>query len=144
MECLITGESVMRSSLKSASAKFTLTMILLSFATCASAGPKEEVAAAASTWAAALGEHAPDKVLQLHSDDAVLWGTLSPTLRADRSALLDYFVTAFRVLPDLKVSFGDQLTRVYGGTAVNTGYYTLPTSRMEKRRYSPRATASLT
>jgi hypothetical protein len=29
----------MRSSLKSASAKFTLTMILLSFATCASAGP---------------------------------------------------------------------------------------------------------
>jgi uncharacterized protein (TIGR02246 family) len=114
----------MRSSLKSASAKFTLTMILLSFASCASAGPKEEVAAAASTWAAALGEHAPDKVLQLYSDDAVLWGTLSPTLRADRSALLDYFVTAFRVLPDLKVSFGDQLTRVYGGTAVNTGYYT--------------------
>ena len=44
------------------------------------------MAAAGSTWAAALGEDEADKVLQLYSDDAVLWGTLSPTLRADRSA----------------------------------------------------------
>ena len=50
-------------SWKTASAKFTLSIILLSFATCASAGPKEDVAAAASTWAAALGEDEPDKVL---------------------------------------------------------------------------------
>ena len=114
----------MSSSLKITSAKFTLSIILLSFATCASAGPKEDVATAASTWAAALGEDEPDKVLQLYSDDAVLWGTLSPTVRADRSALRDYFVSAFRVLPGLKVSFGDQLIRVYGSTAVNTGYYT--------------------
>jgi hypothetical protein len=63
-------------------------------------------------------------VLPLYSDDAVFWGTLSPTVRADRAALRDYFVTAFKVLPGLKVVFGDQLIRVYGGTAVNTGYYT--------------------
>jgi hypothetical protein len=37
--------------------------------------------------------------------------------------LRDYFVTAFKVLPGLKVAFGDQLIRVYGRTAVNTGYY---------------------
>jgi len=121
---IIKGESVMSFSLKTASARITLTLILLSFATGASAGPKEDVAAAASTWAGALGEDEPDKVLQLYSDDAVLWGTLSPTVRADRSALRDYFVTAFRVLPGLKVTFGDQLIRVYGTTAVNTGYYT--------------------
>ena len=54
----------------------------------------------------------------------VLWGTLSPTVRADRAALRDYFVTAFKVLPGLKVAFGDQLIRLYGDTAVNTGYYT--------------------
>src|SRR5207248_10914607 len=52
------------------------------------------------------------------------WDTLSPTLRADRAALLDYFVTAFKVLPSLKVTSGEQLIRVYGSTAVNTGYYT--------------------
>jgi len=50
--------------------------------------------------------------------------TLSPSIRSDRAALRDYFVTAFKVLPGLKVAFGDQLIRVYGNTAVNTGYYT--------------------
>ena len=45
-------------------------------------------------------------------------------MRADRAALRDYFVTAFKVLPSLKVTFGEQLIRVYGSTAVNTGYYT--------------------
>jgi len=54
----------------------------------------------------------------------VLWGTLSPKIRSDRAAMRDYFVTAFKVLPGLKVSFGDQLIRVYSGTAVNSGYYT--------------------
>ena len=114
----------MRFSLKAASAGFTLTIILLSLAAVASAGPKEDVAAVGATWAQALGEDDPDKVLPLYSDDAVLWGTLSPKVRADRAALRDYFVTAFKVLPGLKVAFGDQLIRVYGDTAVNTGYYT--------------------
>ena len=114
----------MQSSLKLVSTGFGLGIVLLLFAPAASAGPKEDVAAATSTWARALGEDDPDKVLPLYSDDAVLWGTLSPTVRADRAALRDYFVTAFKVLPALKVTFGDQLIRVYGGTAVNTGYYT--------------------
>jgi hypothetical protein len=102
----------MPSSLKAMGAGFALSIVLLSLATVASAGPKEDVAAAASTWAVALGEDDPDKVLPLYSDDAVFWGTLSPTVRADRAALRDYFVTAFKVLPGLKVAFGDQLIRV--------------------------------
>jgi uncharacterized protein (TIGR02246 family) len=89
-----------------------------------SAGPKEDVAAVTLKWAQALGEDDPDKVLPFYSDDAVFWETLSPTLRADRAALRDYFVTAFKVLPGLKVAFGDQLIRVYDTAAVNTGYYT--------------------
>jgi hypothetical protein len=32
---------------------------------------------------------------------------------------------AFQALPKLTVKFGEQLIRVYGDTAVNTGYYTL-------------------
>jgi hypothetical protein len=114
----------MRFSSKVVSAGFALSVVLLSLAPVASAGPKEDVATAALSGARALGEDEPDKVLPLYSDDAVLWGTLSPTVRADRAALRDYFVTAFKVLPGLKVAFGDQLIRVYGGTAVNTGYYT--------------------
>ena len=118
------ANSLKANSLKAMRAGFALNIVLLSLATVASAGPKEDVAAATSTWAAALGEDDPDKVLPLYADDAVFWGTLSPTLRSDRAALRDYFVTAFKVLPGLKVAFGDELIRVYGGTAVNTGYYT--------------------
>jgi hypothetical protein len=54
----------------------------------------------------------------------VLWGTLSPTVRSDPAALKAYFVGAFQALPKATVKFGDQLIRVYGETAVNTGYYT--------------------
>ena len=88
------------------------------------AEPKEDIAAATAKWGETLAQDDPDKVVSLYATDAVLWGTLSPTVRADRAALRDYFVSAFKVLPGLKVSFGEQLVRVYGGTAVNTGYYT--------------------
>jgi uncharacterized protein (TIGR02246 family) len=97
---------------------------LLSFAARALVEPKADVATATLAWGQALGEDDPEKVLPFYSDDAVLWGTLSPIVRSDRAALRDYFVTAFKVLPSLKVVFGDQLIRVYGNAAVNTGYYT--------------------
>src|SRR5215467_2053814 len=103
---------------------FVLAGSLFGIASVASAGPKEDVAAATLQWAQTLGQNDPDTVLLLYAPDAVLWGTLSPTVRADRAALRDYFVTAFKVLPGLKVTFGEQLIRVYGDTAVNTGYYT--------------------
>ena len=114
----------MRFSANTARAGSVLTVILMSVAPAAWAGPKDDVAAAAASWATALGTDEPDKVLPFYSEDAVLWGTLSPTVRASRAALNDYFVGAFKVLSGLKVSFGDQLIRVYGTTAVNTGYYT--------------------
>jgi uncharacterized protein (TIGR02246 family) len=114
----------MRAALNITGAALALSIILFSFASNALVSPKDEVAEATQTWAQALGEDDPGKVLPLYAEDAVLWGTLSPTVRADRAALRDYFVTAFRVLPGLKVAFGDQLIRVYGNTAVNTGYYT--------------------
>src|SRR6516162_11764441 len=114
----------MRLSFKAVSGGLALSIVLLSLSPAASAGPKDDVAAAALRWARALGEDDPDKVLPLYSADAVLWGTLSPKLRSDPAALRDYFVGAFKILAGLKVAFGDHLIRVYGNTAVNTGYYT--------------------
>src|ERR1700745_814993 len=101
-----------------------LALAVTSFTPTAAAEPKDEVAAATAAWAQALGEDDPEKVLPFYSSDAVLWGTISPKLRSDPAALRDYFVTAFKALPGLKVSFGDQLIRMYGNAAVNTGYYT--------------------
>jgi uncharacterized protein (TIGR02246 family) len=117
-------ETMMRISFRTVTAAIALSLVALSLAPSAWAGPKEDVAASSSRWAQALGEDDPDKVLPLYTDDAVLWGTLSPTVRADRAALRDYFVGAFKALPELKVTFGEQLIRVYGTAAVNTGYYT--------------------
>ena len=89
----------MRSSPKLASAALALCMVLLSFGSSALVEPKAEVAAATLAWGQAPGGDDPEKVLTLYSDDAVLWGTLSPTVRSDRAGLRDYFVGAFKVCP---------------------------------------------
>ena len=103
---------------------FLVSGALLGTSALAQPSPKEQVAAATVTWGQTLGRNDPDEMVRLYAPDAVLWGTLSPTLRADRDAMRDYFVTAFKTLPRLKVTFGDQLIRIYGNTAVNTGFYT--------------------
>ena len=87
-------------------------------------GSKAEVAAATEKWAAVFTDDSPDNILALYAPDGVLWGTLSPKRRDTPDAIRDYFVSAFKALPGHKVSFGDQLIRTYGNTAVNTGYYT--------------------
>jgi uncharacterized protein (TIGR02246 family) len=90
----------------------------------AAAGPQEDVAAATQKWATVFADNNPDTITPLYAKDAVLWGTLSPTVRSDPSTVKAYFVGAFKALPKATVKFGDQLIRVYGNTAVNTGYYT--------------------
>jgi len=90
----------------------------------AAAGPKEDVGAAAEKWTTVFAENNPDTIMALYAKDGVLWGTLSPTLRSEPAALKAYFVSAFQALPKATVKFGEQLIRVYGDTAINTGYYT--------------------
>src|SRR5881392_4517122 len=119
----------MRYRLLILSALFLLSCALSQTKPVASTGSKEDVAPATAKWGQTLGQNDPDKIVLLYATDGVLWGTLSPTVRAERAALRDYFVTAFKVLPSLKVSFGEQLIRVYGTTAVNTGYYTFSYSQ---------------
>jgi len=64
----------MRTSFKAVTAGFVLSSVLMPLGPFAWAGPKEDVAAATSRWAQALGEDDPEKVLPLYADDAVLWG----------------------------------------------------------------------
>jgi hypothetical protein len=72
----------MRAAVNITGAALALGIILFSFASNALVSPKEEVVEATREWAQALGEDDPDKVLPLYASDAVLWGTLSPTVRA--------------------------------------------------------------
>jgi len=82
----------MRFQLCTSRAPFVLSGLLLLIGSVASAGPKEDVAAATMKWAQTWGENDPDKVVLLYATDGVLWGTLSPTVRADRAAVRDYFL----------------------------------------------------
>ena len=90
----------------------------------AAAGPQEDEAAAGQKCGTVFAENNPDTMVPFYAKDGVLWGTLSPTVRSDPGAVKAYFVGAFQALPKATVKFGDQLIRVYGETAVNTGYYT--------------------
>ena len=101
-----------------------LSFVLFGIAGAAWAGDKEDVAAATAKWAEVFVLDDPDPILDLYDKEGVLWGTISATRRDDPAALRDYFVKAFKALPGHKVTFGDQLIRVYGNTAINTGYYT--------------------
>jgi uncharacterized protein (TIGR02246 family) len=105
---------------------FAMSVVLIGLviSPAALAGPKEDVAAAATKWTDVFAQNNPDTISALYAKDGVLWGTLSPTLRADPATIKAYFVNAFGALPKATVKFGEQLIRVYGNTAVNTGYYT--------------------
>jgi hypothetical protein len=58
----------------------------------ATACSKEAVAGAVDRWTTVLAENNPDTIVALYSKDAVLWGTLSSTVRSDPAGLKSYFV----------------------------------------------------
>src|SRR6185369_5526486 len=109
--------------------RFALTLsLLLGIPGFSSAGPKEDITAAIQAWAEAFNSRDPERVLALYDSDAVLWGTVSPTLRDTRDGLREYF----KVLPSQpqgRVAFGEQRTRVYGDVAIASGYYTFSNVR---------------
>lgn len=104
----------------------------LGFALTAWAGEKDEVAAAMDMWRDTLAKGTsenPGEILSLYAEDAVLWGTISTSRRDTPGEIRDYFVNAYQALPELTVTFDDYLIRVYGDTAINTGYYTFSFTR---------------
>ena len=93
----------------------------------AQAGDKEDVLAAMEAWKENLAVGTtddPSKILSLYAKDGILWGTISSKLRDNPALIKDYFVNAYKKLPKLTVEFIDPHVRVYGDTAINTGYYT--------------------
>src|SRR3989441_11869832 len=101
-----------------------LTFVLaLSLTGVATAGPKEDVSAATQAWADAVNSKDVERILALYDAEALLWGTVSPTLRDSPAAIREYFKPGAN-RPHLKVVLGEQRVRVYGDIAINTGYYT--------------------
>jgi len=88
-----------------------LVLVVLACPSPTPAGPKEDVAAATQAWIDAVNSHDPERVVVLYDPEAVLWGTVSPTIRDSP--------------PEYTVVIGEQRVRVYGDTAINSGTYTL-------------------
>jgi hypothetical protein len=84
---------------------------------------QQDVEAATEAWAAAYNSHSVGQVLARYHDDAVFWGTVSPTLRDTPAEVEDYF-SGLPNRPDAQVQIGEHRVRVFGDTALNTGFYT--------------------
>lgn len=59
-----------------------------------------------------------------HTQDGVLWATVSEQLRVTPGEIRDYF-DVFAKLPNLKVTDYKPYIRLYGDIAINDGYYTV-------------------
>ncbi|MFA5056812.1 MAG: SgcJ/EcaC family oxidoreductase [Opitutaceae bacterium] len=92
------------------------------------AGPKEEVAAATQAWTDAFNSRDPSRVVALYDPEAVLWGTVSPTLRDTPEAIRDYF-KGMPDRPQTSIAIVEQRIRVYGVVAINTGIYAVSDMR---------------
>ena len=115
-----------------ATAYGVVTLLICGIALPVSADDEEDVAAAMDMWKENLAKGTtddPGEILTLYAEDGVLWGTISTTRRDDPAAIHDYFVNAYKALPNLSVEFEDPYIRVYGDTAINTGYYTFTFDR---------------
>jgi len=107
---------------------FAALLLLLGMVPAAWAGAKEEVAAATQAWADAGNSKDVERILALYDAEAVLWGTVSPTLRDSPAAIREYFKPGTN-RPHLKGVLGEQRVRVYGDIAINTEYYTFSDMR---------------
>ncbi len=114
--------------------------LLFGITLAASAGDEADVATAMHMWKENLAVGTaknPDKILSLYARDAVLWGTISGKIRPTPALIRAYFVNAYKKLPKLTVVFKDPLIRVYGNTAINTGYYTFSYVKKGKTKTLP-------
>lgn len=78
-----------------------------------------------SRWVEAFNGRDLDRICSLYADDAVLWGTFSPSLITSPQDLRDYFVRAFE--PGMQASAELQAFRLQplGPVAIASGAYLL-------------------
>lgn len=83
-----------------------------------------QVAAATAEWISTFNTRDPARISALYAPDAILWGTVSKTIRTKPEEILEYFIESATRRPDLRMFLGEYHVRVYGDIAINSGYYT--------------------
>jgi uncharacterized protein (TIGR02246 family) len=84
----------------------------------------QEIASATMDWISTFNTRDPVRISALYAPDAILWGTVSKTIRTTPREILEYFEESSAMRPDLRMFLGEYHVRIYGDIAINSGYYT--------------------
>ena len=114
--------------------KIIITLFILFASKLVIASPLETIKDATQSWADAFNSRDLESILDHYSEEAVFWGTVSPTLRDEPAEVRGYFEV---IGPDVRVLLGEQRPRVFGDIAVNTGYYQFSDTRDGKKTLVP-------
>ena len=90
---------------------------------------KAGVASAVAAWSEAFNKCDAAAVARLYAADAALWGTVSQTIISTPEGIRQYFDRVCQAPTPPKVAFGEQLIRVHGDAATNSGSYTFTVMR---------------
>ena len=102
-----------------------LSLAQASFAEQSHAGEiSAQVAAATAEWIATFNTRDAARISALYAPDAILWGTVSQTIRTTPQEILEYFEESSAKRPKLRMFLGEYHVRLYGDIATNSGYYT--------------------
>jgi len=82
-----------------------------------------QVAAATAEWISTFNTRDATRISALYAPDAILWGTVSQTIRTTPGEILDYFEESSARRPNLRMTLGEYHVRLYGDIAINSGYY---------------------
>jgi uncharacterized protein (TIGR02246 family) len=82
-----------------------------------------QVAAATAEWITTFNTRDAARISALYAPDAILWGTVSQTIRTTPGEILEYFEESSAKRPNLRMVLGEYHVRLYGNIAINSGYY---------------------
>ena len=84
---------------------------------------RAQVAAATAEWISTFNTRNAARISALYAPDAILWGTVSQTIRTTPGEILEYFEDSSAKRPNLRMILGETHVRLYGDIAINSGYY---------------------
>jgi uncharacterized protein (TIGR02246 family) len=81
------------------------------------------VEAATREWISTFNTRDAARISALYAPDAILWGTVSKTIRTTPEEILEYFIESATKRPKLQMVLGEHIVRVFGDIATTSGYY---------------------
>lgn len=83
----------------------------------------QAVEAATKEWIATFNTRDPARITALYAPDAILWGTVSKTIRTSQEEIFEYFTESATKRPKLQMELGEHIVRLFGDVATTSGYY---------------------